>query len=508
MSISSKAMAKATASNYIHFIIKIVVSLALVRIMFLGMDQESYGFWALLWSIFGYSVLLDFGLGVTIQKKSAEFIGTNNLDSMDKFISTYFTVYVAIALFIAFTTIILSVNLENLFVIADTHRLEEYRSALLIFGIGSAVAFAFGFAAEILRGMHMLHIRNTVNTIFILANALALWACIVWDQSLTIFALCAVVLQFLNNLVFWIIIKRQISGLNISCKLIDFSLVRDVLQFSLSAYMVMFSNIVIFRTDQIVISAIAGVSFAGLYQVSARIAELFRQFATQFHESLGTKSAMLNATGDHKSLSLLMIHSNQIIAAIATLLFVPAFLLIEPLLFLWLHITDNDTLIAARVLLISMYILVVFRSSMVQILLMNGLHVQLMKIGLIEAAANILLSIYLVDKMGMVGAAIGTLIPNAALALFYNIPAGLHYTSMPLMQYFRTAIAPLAVALGFTLYLGMQLRSFIAPESIVTLLSDGVIMMLIFALLYFLLCFNRDMKGRIASKIFSKAVQV
>ena len=43
---------------------KILFSLALVRIMFLGISNEEYGFWALLWTIFGYSLLLDFGYPV------------------------------------------------------------------------------------------------------------------------------------------------------------------------------------------------------------------------------------------------------------------------------------------------------------------------------------------------------------------------------------------------------------------------------------------------------------
>ncbi len=59
---------KTTASNYILLIIKIFASLLLVRIIFLGINNEEYGFWALLWSIFGYSILLDFGFGTAVQK--------------------------------------------------------------------------------------------------------------------------------------------------------------------------------------------------------------------------------------------------------------------------------------------------------------------------------------------------------------------------------------------------------------------------------------------------------
>lgn len=156
--------------------------------------------------------------------------------------------------------------------------------------------------------------------------------------------------------IFFIILKLNVTELKISLELVDFDDVRSSMKFSLSAYMVMFSNIIIFRTDQIIISAIAGVSYAGVYQIASRVAELFRQFSTQFHESLGTKAAMLNASEDKKELSSLLIHSNKIISAIATLLFIPAFILIEPLLFLWLELSDKQTVDSAKILLVSMYI--------------------------------------------------------------------------------------------------------------------------------------------------------
>ncbi|MFK5938293.1 MAG: hypothetical protein QM497_07850, partial [Sulfurimonas sp.] len=298
MGLSKKEMLSATLSNYIHLVIKIIVSLFLVRIMFLGMGQENYGFWALLWSIFGYSVLLEFGLGVTIQKKSAEFMASGQINKISSLFSTYLVVYFIISLLIIFTTIILSLNVDSFFIISDKSKIDEYSLALLVFGIGSAVSFSLGFADEILRGFHLLKIRNLINTIFIVLNAFLLWQCVVWDQPIYIYALVAVSIQFLNNLSFFIVLNREISDLRISLKLVDFSDVKSSMKFSLSAYLVMFSNIIIFRTDQIVISVIAGISFAGFYQIASRVAELFRQFATQFHESLSTKAAMLNADDD------------------------------------------------------------------------------------------------------------------------------------------------------------------------------------------------------------------
>ena len=60
-----------TASNYGKMLIGIFVTIFLTRILFLGLSREEYGFWALLWSIFGCSLLVDFGFGTAVQKHTS-----------------------------------------------------------------------------------------------------------------------------------------------------------------------------------------------------------------------------------------------------------------------------------------------------------------------------------------------------------------------------------------------------------------------------------------------------
>ena len=40
--------------------------------MFLNLGDPLYGFWSLLWAVFGYSIIFDFGFVRTVQKYTAE----------------------------------------------------------------------------------------------------------------------------------------------------------------------------------------------------------------------------------------------------------------------------------------------------------------------------------------------------------------------------------------------------------------------------------------------------
>ena len=63
-----------TATNYLGVVTRIGSGLVLFRLLFQHMDHEQFGYYSLLWSLFGYAILLDFGLGVAVQKAVARKI--------------------------------------------------------------------------------------------------------------------------------------------------------------------------------------------------------------------------------------------------------------------------------------------------------------------------------------------------------------------------------------------------------------------------------------------------
>ena len=68
----AKAWRNSTLSNYLQLFLRMASVLVLTRGLFLHLNPEAYGFWALLWSMFGYTLLLDFGFGTAVQKWTSQ----------------------------------------------------------------------------------------------------------------------------------------------------------------------------------------------------------------------------------------------------------------------------------------------------------------------------------------------------------------------------------------------------------------------------------------------------
>src|ERR1051325_959726 len=86
------------ASNYLCLSLRLVLGLLMFRMLYRELSKEEFGFWALIWSVFGYGVLLDFGFGFTAQKRVAELSVREEWTRLSQVLSTIFFCYVGVGL--------------------------------------------------------------------------------------------------------------------------------------------------------------------------------------------------------------------------------------------------------------------------------------------------------------------------------------------------------------------------------------------------------------------------
>ncbi len=429
-----------TLSNYWSLAINMVMMVVLVRIQFTGIPREDYGFWGLLWSVFGYSLLLDFGFGTSIQKYTSEVSVTNNWSKYNKLVSTVFFNYCVLAVLIIAATVVLSNYVGQIFKFEPGSDIRRYRAIFLMFGIGTAFVFPTGFFAEILRGIQLIRLRNRISIGFAILNFLGLVVAIKMGYSLMVMTVVSVFTHLASNLVMAFFCFRKMENFSIKLSDYRFGLMKEVMSFSLFAYLIMFSNIIIFQTDQIVISVFASVELVAFYQIASRLAGTFMRFSTQFNDNLGPVASVFHTSGRTDELASMQLYTSRIIGMLATLMLVPLIAYIGPLLKVWLELTEPASRMCAVILLLSTYFLVFFRSGSVQILLMCGREKELTIVAVIECVANLVVSIILVKKLGIVGVALGTLIPNIVLGCVYNIPVACRFAKVSMWEFFSFSV--------------------------------------------------------------------
>ena len=77
-----------TVTNYLGVVTRIGTGLVLFRLLFQHLSHDEFGYYALLWSVFGYAILLDFGLGVAVQKTVAEKSASGDAAGLNRLVTT------------------------------------------------------------------------------------------------------------------------------------------------------------------------------------------------------------------------------------------------------------------------------------------------------------------------------------------------------------------------------------------------------------------------------------
>lgn len=431
-------------SNYVRTAAGILVGLGTFRLLYQHLGREEFGFWSLLWSVFGYGVLLDFGFGFAAQKRVAELSVSRDWQRLSQVLSTILFFYLGVAAVMMATVALGADSLVRFFEVSEA-RHAEFSTALILFFAAIGLAFPLGIFPEILRGQQRISLANNIITACMLVRlALIGWAVhAAW--SFTSILVTALVFTLLPDVICAAYALRHMPEVRLSPALFSSRMIRDTMAFSIFAYISTASNILLSKTDQIVLGATLSVSAITLYQAGAKVAEVFAQFTKQLQDTFSPAAAHLHACGNHAALQQLLLNGTRWSALIATPLYLLCAMGISPLLRLLTgdaHLSQ-ETYTVAQTLLFWFYTSTLTHSVSKRVYMMTGHERRLMWLGLGESLANVAFSVALVLTFRSVtSVALGSLLPTLAFGWLLLWPWMARDLSLTSWQLARTTLLP------------------------------------------------------------------
>ena len=440
-------------SNYLRTALRLISGLVLFRLTFQNLSAEAFGFYSLLWSLFGYTILFDFGLGFTAQKAVAEKMASGEIEELNKLLSTIFWSFAG-----------LGVGLLLVFMLAENSFLDwtkvsaanrgEFGRAYLVFFCAMALAFPTGIFPEALRGLQRIDLANWVTIVALLLNAgLLTWALLA-HAPLSWIVFISVATTLAPNFVCYFIVQSRIPGFDLALRHYQFSAVRGVLSFSVVAYLITFTNLVMSRTDQAVISFTIGVSFVTVYQAGYKVSDMFGLFSVQMQDALSPAAAQLNIKKDVAGLRELLLQGMRLTTLLCTPIYGLSAVCLDPLIrvLTGLKHVDANTWWVGETLLLATYSSLITNSCGVRILMMSGWERRVLRASLLDAGLNLALSLLLVFKLGVLGVAVGTMIPTVLIGWLWILPMTARFCEIALTDLLRQVMTSilLPISAGLT----------------------------------------------------------
>ncbi|MCA9079845.1 MAG: polysaccharide biosynthesis C-terminal domain-containing protein [Planctomycetaceae bacterium] len=415
----------------------------------LGMMGDSrYGAWLLVNAIAGYSGLIYAGFGATICRYVADSSARKEWERLNQFVSSIQAVYYGTASLVLLATGI-CVAAAPYMGTWDGVPLWEVRAAMAILGCTIALGMVASVFGGVLVGTQQLHVKRAIEvTCGVLRGGLTVlllrgdWGLV----TLSGIFLSVTVLE--HGLSAWFA-YRHLPSLSVSPRHVSRAVLNECFSFSAFNAIALFAEYLIYFTDTIVIGFVLGPAAIVPYQIGLRIAQMIQMPITQVGEAILPRAGELAAGMDRSELGRLVTKAMGLATLLAGGFLVGGAYFGDFLVTTWIGKSYTDTHTVMCLLLATQ--LVAMPMVIVRKALLGSGEVRVPAfIDLLEAVLNLVLSLILIHFLGIVGVAIGTLVPLLVVETFVLLPFAmrrLHMRRKDLQRQVIHNVLPCLVAL-------------------------------------------------------------
>jgi O-antigen/teichoic acid export membrane protein len=418
-----KNFVRNTLSSYAATICSMGLGLVMFRLLFSTWSDPEYGFWALMWSMFGFGVVLDFGLGIGVQRTVSANQATGDTEGMNRLVSTVFWSFVGLAAIVLVVGLALRVPILGM--LKDTEGYyEEISLAFIYFTVGLTIMFPLGLFQEMLQGIQRLDITNWIRVASSIANIIFVGGAVIMGFKFSTVILVAMLLATAPGIISAVYTFKHIPGLSLNPRNFDFKEMKSQLGFSLSAYFVTVSDRIIQQSDRVIVGTFLGLGAVAMYQAAVKMAEMLRFSALHIEELLSPAASHLSANDDQEGVKDLLLRGSRFNFVFVTPLYLLSAVYLDPLIRLLtgMNTLPHETWIVGQLLLFAVYNSQIASNCARSVLVMSGHEKVLFKISIAHAISNVVLSIILVKGFQSIGVAAATVATSVIFGWIVLMP--------------------------------------------------------------------------------------
>ena len=411
------AILKNVGSSWFALGLNILVGLFLSPYMLHHLGDEAFGLWILIFSITGYYGLFDLGIRSSIIRYVAKYSSLADDGELNRLVNTALFTYSGIGTVAILTTIAVSFYMDSIFRISGGS-LHVARWLLLMVGSAVAVSFPLGVFGGILEGLQRFYVLNLTSVSSTVMRALMIVLALRHGQGLLTVTLITVSLPLLTSLINAMVVFR-ILPLHFGLKHLNRESLKRIASYSGTTFIIIVATRLRFKTDAMVIGTFLSSAAITYFTIGSRLVDYAGEVVSGLAQLFLPMSSRSDATGDLSRLRKLFIAGNR---ACALIIFPMAAILIilgKSVIEAWVGSRYVATSYPVLLILVIPYTLMLAQSASSRILFGMAKHKTLAIVILLEGAANLILSIFLVRPFGILGDAVGTAIPLACTTLVF-----------------------------------------------------------------------------------------
>jgi O-antigen/teichoic acid export membrane protein len=315
------------------------------------------------------------------------------------------------------------------------------QQVLLIIGTYLSIRFPLSIFGAVVYGFQRYYLNNACSVAVSIIVAAVNVAVLGSGHGLVTLVAATTAVRMLSLCVFAWNAYRAFPGLLVRPALFRRERLQEVTGFSVYMLVLDWSAKLNYSSDAVVIGAMLDTTAVAVWTVGQRLAQLTQQLTNQLNDALFPNVVDSDAGQRPDRLQMILIQGTKLSLALAAPMCLGLIVVAERLIHSWVGPRFAASVLPTRIML--MVVLVRVTTASANLILKGaGRHRLLTWTNAGTAVVNVLLSVALVRFLGLVGVALGTLIPVSASTLFVLYPAACRRVGLPMARPLMEAIWP------------------------------------------------------------------
>lgn len=407
-------------SNWASYLVTAVIGFLMSPVVVHSLGNTGYGLWTLVLSLTGYFGLLDLGIRSSVGRFVVRHLALNDQEKVNRTVSTAGAILAAGGILALLATLVVLQFFFASFKIEPGYEASG-RMAFLITGINMACILPMSIFSAVLIALERYDILSGITISAELLRATLVVTSLKLGYGLVALASIALLITVLQYSAMAFSAKALHRPLKLSPALIDRSTFRELFGFGIYRFIWIVAGQLIFYSDSVVIGIFLGAGFITSFAIAGSLINYGRSVVSLVTDTLVPTAARLDAKQDLAGLQKLLIVGTRMAMIVAFPICIGLLFLGKQFIGLWMGKSYVGAAVFLTVLTIPQFGSL---SQYVSALILAGMakHKVLAYLVFAEGIANLLLSIFLVKRIGLIGVAWGTVIP-ALICTSVIVPA-------------------------------------------------------------------------------------
>lgn len=406
----TKPIVRSSILQALSFVISVVAVFFLTPFIIGKLGDHKYGLWILITTITNYFALSEFGISSAVQNHLSLSLGRNDYRTYARLFSNAIILYLAISGLLVLITVILAGS----FLLLYKNHVESSTISAVLFAAGCSVAVSFLFYpyTSVLTSHIRFDITAYISIFQIVFNGLLTFVSLSLGYGLLGLAIVGLTVALGSGVLLIATAKRQMPPLKFDLNDVNLEDIKSLLTYSAKTFMIQLSDILRFKSGEIVTGSLISVNMVAHYSIANRVVSYANGFSMRFMSVLNPLFAGWVGLNDIEKLRSVFLFSTKIFSVFSLFLFACLLILGKSFIVLWIGEGYGDTFMP-MLLLGGAFMIARMQGPAISLFYATNTHQYFLLMNLFEGVLVVMLSVVFVKRfqMGINGVALSALIP-------------------------------------------------------------------------------------------------